>query len=349
MNDMETPDAAYYNALAVACDGDYAAIKRVRSGHRSWRAAWESAPVTLRRNIAKEWERMERSGARLILREDADFPESLREIPHPPFGLYVKGVLPRREIISIAIVGTRKATMHGKAFAEKFSVALAAKALCIVSGLALGIDAAAHKGALRANGTTVGVLACGLDRVYPSEHVGLAKEMLGRRGALMSEYPVGSVTLPYRFLERNRIVSGLSKGIVVIEAPEQSGALATARFALDQNRDVFVVPGRADDPVYAGAHELIKSGAALVTSPEDVLRAYGIPGDANAAHQTAALAALGAEERRIYDTLKENGEPLSVDKLSERVTLPIHIVTRALTFLQLKGFVRESSGAYEIS
>ncbi|MBI2075217.1 MAG: DNA-processing protein DprA, partial [Candidatus Harrisonbacteria bacterium] len=193
-----------------------------------------------------------------------------------------------------------------------FAHVLAAKGVCIVSGLALGIDGAAHRGALRAGGITVGVLACGLDRVYPSEHTGLAKEMLGNRGALMSEYPVGSVTLPYRFLERNRIVSGLSKGIVVIEAPEQSGA-------------------------------------ALVTSPEDVLRAYGIAGDANAKQHTAALAALGAEERRIYDTLKENGEPLSVDKLSERVTLPIHIVTRALTFLQLKGFVRESSGAYEIS
>ena len=144
-------------------------------------------------------------------------------------------------------------------------------------------------------------------------------------------------------------MSGLSKGVAVIEAPEKSGALATAKFALDQNRDVFVVPGRADDPNYIGGHRLIKSGAALITSPEDIMDAYGMEKPAERENGGAAPQNLGKDEQRVYETLRQHGTPLAVDKISAATTLPIHIVTSTLTFLQLKGIIRESGGSYELN
>ena len=178
--------------------------------------------------------------------------------------------------MAIAIVGTRRATPDGKSTARRFAAELARAGIVIVSGLAFGVDAAAHEGCLDAEGKTVAVLACGLANIYPRNNEPLAKKILAQGGAIISEYPPDMPAYPSRFLERNRIVSGLSKGTLVIEAPERSGSLATARFALEQNRDVFVVPGPIAHPNFKGSHALIRQGAELVTTPEDILESYGI-------------------------------------------------------------------------
>lgn len=342
---MHAQDAAYYNALAIALFGDYAKIARTKKNHDSWEAAWKAHPKLHSVDPASAWKMLETHHVAIILREDMAYPSALKEIAQPPFALYVKGALPKRDAKMLAIVGTRRATARGKDAARAFAEALAKNGWCIVSGLALGIDGAAHAGALDAHGCTIAVLACGLDTVYPSEHASLAERILKEGGALISEYPIGSATLPFRFLERNRIVSGLAKGTLIIEAPERSGSLATATFALNQNRDVFVTPGPLGHPNFAGSHELIKAGAMLVTSPDDIQRAFGE--DIARKEQTQA-AKLSGDELCIYETLKTAGNDATIDKLAEIVNLPSYVVSRALTFLQLKGIIKENGGHYEI-
>lgn len=339
-------DAAYYNALAIALFGDYVKIARAKKDFASWEAAWKAHPELQSANPADAWKTLETRNIALILREDDAYPPALKEIAQPPFALYVKGALPQRDAKMLAIIGTRRATGGGKDTARTFAEALAKSDWCIVSGLALGIDGAAHTGALAGKGTTVAVLACGLDTVYPSEHASLAERILKEGGALISEYPIGGETLPFRFLERNRIVSGLSKGALIIEAPERSGSLATAKFALDQNRDVFVTPGPLGHPNFTGSHALIKAGAALVTSPDDIRLAFG---EDIAPKDEKNTPELSGDELLVYEALKTTGEGASIDKLAETANLPSYVVSRCLTFLQLKGIIRESAGGYEIS
>lgn len=339
-------DAAYYNAIAIALFADYVKIARLRANFSSWKAAWKAHPELHSTDPDDAWRALQKHGVALILREDDAYPPALKEIAQPPFALYVKGTLPEKGAKTLAIVGTRRATAGGKDAARKFAEALAGAGWCIVSGLALGIDGAAHAGALAGKGTTVAVLACGLDSVYPSEHATLAGRILKEGGALISEYPIGGETLPFRFLERNRIVSGLSRGALIIEAPERSGSLATAKFALDQNREVFVTPGPLGHPNFAGSHALIKAGAALVTTPDDIRLAFG---EDVAEKKTEKIPELSEEERLIYEALVAAGNGASIDKLAETANLPSYVVSRCLTFLELKGIIRECAGRYEIS
>lgn len=338
-------DAYYYNAINRALEGDYGNIARIRGMYPSWQAAWEARPALHHIQSDRAWEALETHGITLLLNTAPEFPSLLREIPHPPFALYIKGLIPKQHMC--AIVGTRKATTSGIAAAKQFAEMLAAHGWCIASGLALGIDAAAHAGALAGNGKTVAVLACGLDTVYPSEHTTLAKRITSEGGALISEYPIGTPALPYRFLERNRIVSGLSKGTLIIEAPERSGSLATARFALEQNREVFVTPGPMGHPNFAGSHALIKAGAALVTTSDDIRAAFGEDISSTAKNKGVA-ATLSGDEARVYEALAIETRQ-TIDKLSEVVQLPSYVVSRCLTFLQLKGIIRECGGLYELS
>jgi DNA processing protein len=268
------------------------------------------------------------------------FPLLLKEIPSCPSGLYVKGKLPEAEI-ALAIVGTRRATTYGLKIAADFAEKLGQAGVLIVSGLAYGIDAAAHEGALRAGAPTVAVLPCGLDTVYPRSHKKLAERILAGGGALVSEYQPGTAPFKQNFLERNRIVSGLANGVIIIEAPEHSGALVTARFAADQGREVFAVPGKPFEPNYKGSHALIRDGARLVTSPEDVLEDLGIKKEMP--HISAVL--KDETEERIIALLKEHGA-LSIDKLAQYSNLEPREISRALALLVLNGLVEENGITY---
>ena len=234
----------FYNALALATRADYRKLKELKDKNASWETAWNSIPAGERRIVDPNnaFEALSQLHIKLLLLSDANFPEPLKEIHCPPLGIYVRGEIGRAQTPSLAIVGTRKSTEEGKETARAFARELASRGVRIVSGLALGIDAAAHEGALDAKGHTIAVLGNGLDQLYPRNNERIAKGIIASGGAIISEYPLGTPPLPHHFLERNRIVSGLTQGVLVIEAPKESGALATARFALEQNRYVFVVP-----------------------------------------------------------------------------------------------------------
>ena len=274
------------------------------------------------------------------------FPPLLAEIAAPPEGLFYKGSFPPEgRCATIAIVGTRRATPEGRRIARDFARDLARSGCAIVSGLAFGIDRAAHEGCLAANAPTIAVLAGGLHAVYPREHDRLAEEILASGGALVSEYPPGELPYPARFLERNRLIAGLAHATVIIEAPLGSGSLRTAREALDANREVFVVPGAIRDQNYAGSHELIKKGAALVTSAEDILEALGVERRHISRPETRALS---PEERAIMNALSKSRAPSDIDKIATITRLEPRNVNRTISFLIAKDLIREEGGKYTI-
>jgi DNA processing protein len=335
----------FYNAVAVALESDYRAMARLRERHETWESAYaEVRTRTAAPDPESAWGAMTANDIRLTLLGDAAYPAPLAEIPNPPFGIYSKGILAKAGI-PLGIVGTRRATPRGKDAAKEFARTLAENDFAIVSGLAFGIDCAAHDGCLDGGGATIAVLANGLDSVYPATNAPLAERILKNGGALISEYPPGSPPLPYRFLERNRIVSGLSKGILVVECPAKSGALATARFAFEQNRDVFVVPGPITHPNFFGSHALIRQGAELVTKPEDILESYGIVREDVAAKEEIDAS---PEEKLILQALRENNEPLDVDKIISLTRLEPRIANQTITFLLLRGLVKENENGYTI-
>lgn len=335
-------EKVFYNAVNIVLQAQYKELKKLREKHGSWQKAWEEISTTKEIKIdpQEEFKKLESLGITLILLEETSYPPLLKEIPFPPFGIYVKGVLPKNGV-TIGIVGTRKATSEGKELAREFGKELSASGCIIVSGLALGIDSMGHRGTLEAKGITVAVLANGLDHIYPSTNTNLGEEIIRQNGALISEYPLGSPSLPYRFLERNRIISGLSKGVVIIEAPHRSGTIATARFALESNRDIFVIPGPARHPNFAGSHELIKQGASLVTTPTDVLVALDI-----APKPKKEIADLTAEETIIMDILQNSTEALLIDKIIEMSHLQPPVVNQLISLLLIKGLVQETDSGY---
>ena len=282
-----------------------------------------------------------------------NFPILLGEISHSPSGLYVSGTLPLPSAMTIAIVGTRRATPDGKVLARHFARDLARYGLSIVSGLAFGIDAAAHEGCLDAGGHTVAVLPCGLDRIYPRSNVRLAERIVETGGALVSEYPSGTEALPYRFLERNRIVSGLARGVLVIEAPVRSGALVTARFAAEQNRECFVIPGAMSHPNYVGSHELIRKGAELVTKPEHILEALGVAMETTGTKETTEVLKekfkLSDNEVNIFDYLSSIRAVAEIDKIITTVNVQPQAANIALTMLLVKGLIKEEGSGYMVS
>lgn len=280
--------------------------------------------------------------------DDERYPTLLKEIPNPPKQLFCVGSLPPSDMMALAIVGTRKATTQGKLMAKNLSLELAMRGVVIVSGLALGIDTAAHEGAVEAKGITLGVLSDGLESVYPSRNTALADTMVSLGGALLSEYATRSSYYPGQFIQRNRIISGLCMGVIVIEAPDKSGTLATARFALEQGREVFVIPGPADHPNYSGSHKLIRDGARLVTSADDIWEDLSLTPAPSSPKQPSFWEPVTPFEQIIVSTLTNAGRPLSVDKLSELTTLEAHIVNATLTTLVLSGAIKETELGYTI-
>lgn len=341
-------EAIFYNALSILTESDYRKLERLKNQSGTWGKAWTNFPSAEKNRLdpETEWQKLDKPGVRLILQNEAEYPKLLKEIPQPPFGIYILGNLPSKEKIPLAIVGTRKATSDGKELTRKFSGEIAKRGFAIISGLALGIDAAAHEGCLEAKGLTVAVLGSGLDRFYPSTNERLAKKILESGGAIISEYPLSSPPLPYRFLERNRIVSGLSRGALVIEAPRESGALVTARYALDQNRDVFVIPGPISHPNYIGSNQLIRQGAALVTRSEEILEAFGIEA---ASEKSTAHNFETPEEKFIFETLVKLSSPATVDKIIEMTKLNAIVVNQTLTVLTIKNIVKETMGGYIVN
>ncbi len=342
-------ETLFYHAIALAAHGDYGTIKKYRAMADTWEATYdalakEGAPLP---DPEREFARLERSDIQLILSSHNDYPDRLHHIPHPPFGIYVRGNLTAASAnpLTLAIVGTRRATVDGKKTARGFARALADADFTVASGLAFGIDAAAHEGCLDARGITVAVLAGGLDRVYPHTHEALAQKILAGGGALISEYPPGDEPFGYRFIERNRIIVGISRGTLIVEAPESSGALASARYAVEQNRDFFVVPGNVNAANFKGSHALIRQGAELVTSPDDILEAYDIVKQEKIAAREAART---PEETLVLKALEEISAVTDIDKLVTMTRLEPRIVNRTLSFLIIRGIVKESGDGYTI-
>lgn len=286
---------------------------------------------------------MERLGVRLVRRHDPEYPALLREIPDPPPALYVRGTLLPGDRKAIALVGTRKISDYGRRTAERFARELAEAGLTVVSGLARGADTAAHHATLKAGGRTLACLGCGIDVAYPYENRALA-ESITKSGAVLSEYAMNTPPDAWHFPSRNRIVSGLSLGVVVLEAPAKSGALITAVCAADQGREVFAVPGNIDNPRSQGPHALIKNGAKLVETVEDILEELRL-------NEVQPSLALGLEPappdltREEADLLRLLGpEPQPVDDLIIESSLPAAQVNATLLMLELKGVARRLPG-----
>ena len=277
---------------------------------------------------------------------DNDYPALLRQIPDPPVALYVHG---RRELLAypqIAIVGTRNPTSLGRQTAAAFGRSLAESGLTITSGLALGIDAAAHRGALDTKGDTVAICGTGLDRIYPARNRDLAYA-IAEHGALVSELPIGTPARPGNFPVRNRIISGLSLGVLVVEAALRSGSLITARLAGEQGREVFALPGSIHSPMARGCHALIRQGAKLVETAADVLEELGAIAQVSTELSAAipAAATLAPNERQLVDCL--GYEPTPIDTLVERSGLTAETVSSILLQLELRGLVLMGPGGYQ--
>ncbi len=286
-------------------------------------------------------------GIGLLTERDAAYPRMLREIPDPPGVLFFRGELKPQDDLAIAIVGTRHGSRYGIEQAERLAASLARAGLTIVSGLARGIDAAAHRGALSAGGRTLAVLASGLTSIYPPEHAALAEE-IAAHGALLTEAPPGAAPHAGTFPQRNRIISGLTLGTIVVEAPEQSGALITARHAAEQNREVFAVPGRVDNRASRGCHRLIRDGAKLVESADDVLEELGplvaaVPrDDGQVIHHPAELS-LNEIEQQVLQAI--HSEPTLIDQIVGDTGLAVPQVLATLSVLETRRLIRRTSGA----
>lgn len=285
-----------------------------------------------------ELEQLDRLGVRALTWHDEAYPRGLREIYDRPPVLYVRGQLSAADEWAVAIVGTRRATVYGRQAAEELSGGLARNNVTVVSGLARGIDAIAHKGALAASGRTIAALACGLDMVYPPEHLRLAQEIM-EQGALVSDYPLGTQPKSEYFPRRNRIMVGLSLGVLVVEGDVKSGALITARQALDENREVFAVPGSIYAPTFRGTNWLIQQGQAkLVTRVEDILEELNLT---MAVHQMEAKELLPADETEARVLRLLSSEPIHIDDVRRSSGLETATVSSTLALLELKGMVRQ--------
>lgn len=297
-------------------------------------------------DVAAEIEFCRRNGVSIVAEADPAYPRALREVHDPPGVLFVRGAIQPGDALAIAIVGSRHATHYGLEQAERLAGSLARAGLTIISGLARGIDAAAHRGALAAGGRTLAVLGSGVLNIYPPEHDKLAAEVIAR-GAVLGEAPVRSAPTSGAFPQRNRLISGMSLGVIVVEAALQSGALITARHAMEQGREVFAVPGRVDNRMSRGCHRLIRDGAKLVETAEDVLEELGplvaaaTRADGTVVHHPAELL-LNEPEQQVLAAIK--GSPTSIDEVISTCGLPTPQVLATLSVLEMRRLVRRMSG-----
>ncbi len=295
-----------------------------------------------RRYAEEECAALRKSGARLVTFHSRDFPCLLLQIPDPPPFLYVKGELNAREP-AIAIVGSRRASPYGLATTSRLARELAGHGITVVSGMARGVDASAHRGALSCGGRSIGVLGCGIDVAYPAENRSLFAEM-AEKGALVSEFPLGTRPVAENFPRRNRIISGLTTGVLVIEAAEGSGSLITAQCALDQGRDVYAVPGPITSNLSSGCNSLIKQGAKLVQRVEDILEELPARMDSAGEIPQSPHRCFSPEEASVYSRLSQI--PLHIDEIAAKCALTAGEVSVILLRLELSGAISQFPGMY---
>ena len=279
---------------------------------------------------------------KIINIRDKNYPRLLKEIALPPEKLYVRGNLELKETdLTLAVVGTRRCSSYGKETTREIVADLVRAGFTIISGMARGIDTEAHKACLEAGGKTIAVLGSGVDEksIYPQENIGLARKIVESGGAVISEFEPGTPGLPAYFPQRNRIVAGLSKGILVVEAPERSGALITARLGLDFNREIFAIPGPINWINSFGPNKLIKQGAKLVMSTDDILEEFGLP--TSEKFQTRILPETD-DEKKIYELLLR--EPLHIDKIIEKTEMSVSSVSSALSVMEIRGMIKNVGG-----
>ena len=285
--------------------------------------------------------RVESSGVSVVTWGSPEYPELLREIPAAPPLVFLRGQLEPIDRWAVAVVGTRRLTAYGRQVTHDLVAGLVSNGITIISGLARGIDAVAHRTAIEGGGRTIAVMASGIDKIYPPEHRDLAREIVAGHGALVTDYPFGAEPESNHFPARNRLISGLSLGVIVIEAGERSGALITARFALEQNREVFAVPGNIHSPVSVGTNRLIQQGGKLVMRVEDVLEELNLK---MVAEQAVAQIILPetAEEAALIAQL--SSQPVHVDELGRLTSMPMSLISSTLTMMELKGMVQQVGG-----
>ncbi|MEZ4667477.1 MAG: DNA-processing protein DprA [Anaerolineae bacterium] len=282
--------------------------------------------------------RIERTGAWLVTIADAHYPNNLRKLTDAPPVLYIKGSLQPEDERALSIVGTRKSSAYGRDAAHYFAKALAEHGITITSGLAHGIDSVAHRGAIDGKGRTFAVLGCGVDRVYPPSNEKLAHEIT-QNGAIISEFPLGTPPEARNFPRRNRIISGLGLGVLVIEAPEKSGAIITASVAAEQGREVFAIPGNIFNPSSTGTNRLIQDGAKLVLTVNDILDEFNIVHNSAQTRRVAEqIAPASGNETQVMGYL--NADPVHIDDLVRMSGLPVSVISSTLTILELKGLAR---------
>lgn len=327
------------------------------------KTAWEASPSALRDaglssklveavvqmrssvDLEAVWQRLQKQGISVITWEDKHYPRRLHEIDQPPPVLYVRGELLLEDEWAVAVVGTRRVTPYGRQIAEQVAITLAHSGVTVISGLAHGVDAIAHQAALNSGGRTVAVLGCGVDRIYPPDHRRLADRML-EHGAILSDYAPGTPPEAVNFPPRNRIISGLSMAVVVVEAGERSGALITAEFAAEQGREVFAVPGNINAPQSAGTNRLIQQGAHPLLDVRDLLDNLDL--DLVTEQQTARkIIPADTLEAKLLSLLSQ--QPIHVDEIRNQADMPIEKISAALTLMELKGLVRQVGGMQYIS
>ncbi|MBO5461609.1 MAG: DNA-processing protein DprA [Ruminococcus sp.] len=301
-------------------------------------------------NVKKEYEQLLKKQIQVIYRFEQAYPERLKNISDPPYALYFKGRLPDEMQRSFAIVGARKCSPYGEKHACEFAKELAGEGIQIISGMAWGIDGAAHRGAIFGGGQTFAVLGNGVDICYPKEHIGLYTDILAHGGGILSEFPPGTRPLPNHFPKRNRIISGLSEAVLVMEAKEKSGSLITADLALEQGKDVYALPGPIDSILSAGCHHLIRQGAGILISPEKFLEEYGIlqrkSASENQFGQFTEKKVLESVEELVYSTFAVCSK--NANEIIEETGLPVEQVMKALVLLEIQGYIKEIAKSYYI-
>ena len=294
-----------------------------------------------------EMDRLEKAGVSAFNWHDPAYPALLKEIPDPPPVLYVKGSIEPQDQRSIAVVGTRRATAYGREAAHALASDLAQSGITVVSGLARGIDTIAHEAALKANGRTLAVMASGADIIYPAENARLSEEII-ENGALISEHPLGVRPDAHNFPRRNRLMSGMTLGTLVVEANQKSGALWTVRHAQEQNREVFCIPGNIFSPASLGPNQLIQDGAKLVLNHKDVLEEINLTTIsnqvelANQMEMAMSIPESGGDEMMLLKQISY--EPIHIDEICRSANLPMNVVNSTLTLLELKGLIKQVAG-----
>lgn len=343
----------FLNALLLVDGVGNVTLGRLKEAFQNWEGAWHASAGELRHyglpdrtvnaldrrsgiRVDEEFEKLRKNNVWMICEDDAEYPSLLRQIPNAPAALYGRGGKTFPEI-GIGVVGTRRHTAYGARVTEILSRDLARAGVAVISGLASGIDTIAHRATLEAHGHTIAVLGSGMDEnlLFPPENRGLASRIVAEGGSIISEYPMGTPPLKQHFPMRNRIISGIAKGVVVVEARERSGALITAHFALEQNREVFCVPGSILVPTSYGPNMLIREGAVCINSAEDMLDELGID-------YTDKKPRAGGEhtehEKQILSLLEI---PHTVDELKQKVSLSAGDIISLVSMLELKGLIHD--------